>query len=271
MDRPDQETEFHETLNRTTRLRLGAAVGAFLVVAVGVAVAAAASPSPSAEPGASAAPGSTAAPGSSAAPGDRAPGFGFGRGGFGHEGGRGFGSVFGPITITAIDGTSLSLKTAGGWTRTITVTDSTTVTKGGAATKLSDLKVGDQVRLGQTRADDGTYTVTSINVILPAVGGEVTAKTSDTITITRRDGTTSTIHVGSGTTYRVGGVDNATLSDVKVGDWIVAQGTERADGSLDAVSVASGFGRKGPGGHGPGGPKPDASPNASPGATTTPG
>jgi hypothetical protein len=186
--------------------------------------------------------------------------------------------VFGPITITAISGSSVSLATADGWTRTITVTDSTTVTKGGATAKLSDLKVGDQVRLGQTRADDGTYTVTSINVILPAVGGEVTAKTSDTITITRRDGTTSTIHVGSGTTYRVGGVDNATLSDIKVGDRIVAQGTERADGSLDALSVFSGFGRKDfPGGHEPGDPnwpggqKPDASPNASPGATTTPG
>jgi len=264
MDRSDQETQFQETVNRSNRLRIGAAVGAFLVVAFGVAVAAAASPAPSGDPGASTAPGTSSAP-ASAAPGNgKEPHFGFGRGGLGGGPGRGFGSVFGPIAVTAINGTSVSLKTADGWTRTITVSEATIVTKGGAAATLSDLKVGDEVRLGQTKAADG---------ILPAVFGQVTATTNDTITITKRDGTTSTIHVGSGTTYRIGGVDSASLSDVKVGDQIVAQGTERADGSLDATSVVSGFGHggfpgRGPDGpHWPGGPKP----NASPGASTTPG
>ena len=181
--------------------------------------------------------------------------------------------MFGPITITAIDGSSVSLKTADGWTRTIAVGDSVKVTRGGAAATPADLKVGDTVRLGQTKANDGTFTVNSIDVILPAVAGEVTAKTSDTITITLRGGTTSTIHVGSGTTYRIAGVDSASLSDVKVGDQIVAQGTERADGSLDALSVSGFTPGAFPDGHGrgwpswPGGPKP----NASPGASTTPG
>ena len=52
------------------------------------------------------------------------PGFGgpgFGRGGFG----------FGGITITAIDGSNLSLKTEDGWTRTIAVTSDTAVTRAG--------------------------------------------------------------------------------------------------------------------------------------------
>ena len=188
----------------------------------------------------------------------------------------GRGSVFGPITITAIDGTSVSLKTADGWTRTIVVDGSVKVTKGGADATASDLKVGDEVRLRQTKETDGSFTVTSIDIVLPTAFGEVTAKTADAITIKRPDGTTSTIHVGSGTTYRVAGVDNATLADVDVGSFVIAQGTQRSDGSLDATTVASGFGPRmskdghgpGPGGpFAPGGPKP----NASPGTSTAPG
>ncbi len=308
MDRSDQETKFYERINRGDRFRIGAAFGILAVIAFGVAVAVAASPSPGASdgslasaspsvstaptdttaptattaPAATAAPGATTAPDASGAPDDKNgpghAGWGFGRFGFGGPGfgGRGSGSVFGPITITAIDGTSVSLKTADGWTRTIVVDGSVKVTKGGADATASDLKVGDEVRLRQTKETDGSFTVTSIDIVLPTAFGEVTATTADTITIKRPDGTTSTIHVGSGTTYRVAGVDNATLADVDVGSFVIAQGTQRSDGSLDATTVASGFGPRmfkdghgpGPGGpFAPGGPKP----NASPGASTAPG
>ena len=64
-------------------------------------------------------------------------------GGFGGGIARGLGGV----TITAIDGSKLSLKTADGWTRTITVTTDTTITKGGQAIKVGDLDVGDKHRL----------------------------------------------------------------------------------------------------------------------------
>ena len=315
MDRSDQETRFYERIGRGDRLRIGAAVGIIAVIAFGVAVTVAASPSPSPSasdgsvspappsvseaptattppaattaPVATSAPAATAAPNASNAPDDQkgtgrngwGPGFGrFGFGVPGLGGGRGSGSVFGPITVSAIDGSSVSLKTADGWTRTIVVDGSVKVTKGGAAATLGDLKVGDEVRLGQTKGTDGTFTVTSIDIVLPTVFGEVTAKTADSITIKRPDGTTSTIHVGSGTTYRVGGVDDATLADVTVGSFVVAQGTERSDGSLDATSIGSGFGpRMFQGGHrpgdGPGGPAwpGGPTPNASPGASTTPG
>lgn len=311
MDRSDQETQFYERLGHGDRLRIGAAVGIVAAIALGVAVTLAASPSPSASDGAAAsappsastgptattppsattapaptdAPAATAAPNASSAPNDQkgsghdgwGPGFGrFGVPGLG--GGRGSGSVLGPITVSAIDGSSVSLKTADGWTRTIVVDGSVKVTKGRSDATLSDLKVGDEVRLGQTKGTGGTFTVTSIDIVLPTVFGEVTAKTGDSITVKQPDGTTSTIHVGSGTTYRVGGVDNATLADVAVGSFVVAQGTERSDGSLDATSVGSGFGpRMFQGGHGPGfGPGGPSwpggpTPNASPGASTSPG
>ncbi len=173
--------------------------------------------------------------------------------------------------ITAIDGSDISLKTDDGWTRTITVTDSTTITKGGATIKIGDLAVGDQVVLRQERAADGTYTVTAIVVVLPTVAGQISAIDGNTITVTQPGGTKATIHVDSSTTYRLAGGSGA-LSDLKVGTFIVAQGTQRADGSLDAAAINGGFDLSGglpgfqgkpgfPGGFGGhGDQKPDASP-----------
>jgi hypothetical protein len=168
-------------------------------------------------------------------------------GGIGGIGGRndGYGSVAGPIEITAVSGSSVSLKTADGWTRTIAVTSSTTITKGNDTIAVSDLKVGDEVRLAQTKNADGTYTVTAIRVVLPRVAGTVTAKSGTTLTVLEQDGTSTTVHTGSGTTYQVPGVTNPDLDDITVGMRVAATGTERSDGSLDATAVAAGFGGRG--------------------------
>lgn len=226
--------------------------------------------------------------------------------GFGAGSGRGFGGV----TISAIDGSKLSLKTEDGWTRTITVTADTTITKGGQAIKLGDLDVGDTVAFRQKRNDDGTYSIVAIviptpkaagevtavtastltlkgrgdqtktitlngstayqlgkakgarsdvkvgsrvtvegnvsgdtftaltvHIALSSASGEVTAKSAGSITLKRRDGTTIVVHVSSATQFKVRAKDAATLADIAVGDRVEAQGTTRADGSLDAVNV----------------------------------
>ena len=191
-------------------------------------------------------------------------------------GGRG-GSRFGGITITAISGTSVSLKTADGWTRTITVDSGTTYEKNGATAALADLKVGDEVRFKETRETNGTYTIDAIAVIPPHAGGTVSAISGSTITVTQPDGTSATIKVGSTTTYDVAGNNSAALTDIKTGMVLMATGTRNSDGSLNATTVRAfdpstmpnrgdhGFG------HGfPGGPD-DANPNASaaPSATSS--
>jgi len=185
---------------------------------------------------------------------------------------------FGAITIASIAGSDLALKTDDGWTRTISVTSTTTITKGGAAIALGDLAVGDEIRFAEEKATDGRYTITAVAVIMPRAGGEVTAIDGQTLTVTQRDGTTATIHVDADTTYQVDGAAGA-LSDIKVGSFIVAEGTLRADGSLDAADVHSGSVGKdgwhrGPGFPGmPGGPGDhdgQPGPNA-PAPSTTPG
>ena len=197
-------------------------------------------------------------------------------GGRGGPGGPGFGHGMGGITITAISGNSISLATADGWTRTITVDSGTTYSKSGATIALGDLAVGDQVGFRQTKETDGTFTIDSIVVVLPHLGGEITAIDGSTITVTQRDGSTGTIKVDGDTTYTVNG-NGASLADVKVGQFMVAEGELNSDGSLAAANVHAGDKGelRGPGGHGgrggfgPGpndGTNPDAS--AAPSAST---
>jgi hypothetical protein len=183
-------------------------------------------------------------------------------------GGAGFdrgGSVVGPITITAIDGSNLALRTDDGWTRTVAVSSTTTITRGDETIALADLKVGDEVRLGQTENADGSYTVTAIRVVLPSVLGTVTAKTGSSLTVLGRDGSTTTVTTSASTTYRVPGIMDPGLDDITVGMLIVAVGERASDGSLGAKTVAAGFGRGLRGFH-----RWDGEPKASPSASPTP-
>ena len=151
---------------------------------------------------------------------------------------KGFGA--GNITITAINGSSISLETVDGWTRTITVSDETELSKDGEEIALADLEVGDKVRFRQTVDDDGTWTVTAIAVVSPSVFGQVTAVDGDSITLSQRDGSTVTVHVDSSTKLTVGGETGKWVSDIEVGMIVAASGEENSDGSLDAARVRAG-------------------------------
>ena len=247
----------NRTPGRASAIRAGIVLGSALVLAVGTAVVMGASPSaPAASPGTGAQP--SAAP--SVAPNHEGNGkrgafggfgpfglfpFGIGPGsgagptvpGFGNGPSARFGGVgFGHVTVTAISGNDISLKTDDGWTRTITVTADTKVTKGGQAATLADVKVGDPVRFAEQKNADGTWTITALAVILPQTAGTVTAVGPDSITITGRDGTSQTIHTNAGTTYHRGDA-GGSRSDVKVGSTVVATGERGSDGSLTATSV----------------------------------
>jgi uncharacterized protein DUF5666 len=275
-------------------------VGAALLAVAAAATSMAASPTPT---------GSTNAPGNAIVGGDLeldGPA-GFDQGRFG---GRGFRD----ITITAISGNDVTLGTPDGWRRTVTVTASLNLTKGGQDIAIGDLKVGDSIRFRQVRKADGTFTVTDLAVVVPTIRGEVsavtssgfklttrdgsvwtvtvtgstkysfgqgdgtladvrngttalvsgtttgdnaitalgvrvkpdravgtvTAKTADSITIKKPDGSSLTIHVDTGTTFRVAGADNAKLSDIAVDMAIGVTGRTRTDGSLDADGVVAG-------------------------------
>ena len=143
---------------------------------------------------------------------------------------------FGEITITAISGNAVTLGTPDGWSRTITITDTVDLTKGGQDIAVSDLKVGDQVRFSQTRNADGTYTVTAVAVVVPTVQGTASAITSTGFKVTTRDGSVWTVTVNGSTTYTYG-QGTGTLADVKDGQAVRVQGTTTADNQITALNV----------------------------------
>ena len=108
------------------------------------------------------------------------------------------------ITVTKIDGSKLSLQTTDGWTRTIDAA-SATVSKGGQTIALTDLKVGDQISFRESRQSDGTYKITTIQVLAPTASGTVTAVASVSVTINQSDGSSETLTLTGSTTYTEAG------------------------------------------------------------------
>jgi len=247
---PDVPTSFQgRTAGRASAIRAGIVLGAALVVALGTAVVMGASPStPTTPSGAGAQPSPAASGGAKTGQGDqkgpkvfRGGPFAFGFGPVGPGNGKGFGDSagggrFGQITVTAVNGSNVSLKTDDGWTRTISVSSDTKVTKGGEPAAASDIAVGDTVRIAQKKNADGTFTVTGVAIVLPRVAGTVTAVDATTITITDRKGVKQTIHTNGSTAYHAGDSDG-TRADVTVGANIAAVGEQAADGSITATSV----------------------------------
>ena len=221
---------FSHRTSSPSRMRMAAvgAAAAALVVGV-VATSLAASPSPSTS-------GSTNSSGSGAAIAPflaADPGI---PGGVELDHGRFGGVGFRDVTIKAIRGSNVTLATDDGWTRTIAVTSSVKLTKGGQAIELSALKVGDQVRFSQTHNADGTYTVDQIAVVVPSVRGTVSDVSASGFKITTRDGSVWTIAVNGSTTYKHG-TGAGTLADITNGTVALVQGNKTADNALTALSV----------------------------------
>lgn len=229
--------------------RVAALGGASLLLVGSAAITMAASPAPSASPEASA----------STEQKDDHPPFREGRiglgGGFAAFAGRHGGFGAGSITITAIAGSSVTLETIDGWTRTIDVTSDTEITKDGEEAALADLELGDRVRFRQERADGDAFRITALAVVQPTVVGTVTATNGDRITLRQPDGSSVTVHVDGSTAFSVDGQPDQSLADIELGMILGAAGELNDDGSLDATTVRAGdpgpFGR-GHHRHGPG-------------------
>jgi hypothetical protein len=240
MTEPNEAT-FQTRLKGPDRWRIGAVVVAAVVLVLGAATAIGASPSPTTGGASPAASGQASPANGSGKENGRGAwklfgggplGLGFGDRGRGLKGGFGFGQ----ITITAIDGSRLSLRTADGWTRTITLTASTSLTKGGQTIAAGDLKVGDQIVFRQTRNADGSFSIAAIQVVVPRVAGSVTAVSGGGFTLKARDGTTWTVSVTGSTAFELGSKEGAR-SDVKVGVDVVVQGTQGTGNTLTALTV----------------------------------
>jgi Domain of unknown function (DUF5666) len=148
---------------------------------------------------------------------------------------------------SAVTSSGFKVTTRDGSVWTVTVNGSTKYAYGQGDGTLADVKDGTTVVVSGTTTGDNAITALGVRIAPDRAVGTVTAKTADSITIKRRDGSSLTIHVDADTTFRVAGTGNAKLSDITVGMAIGVSGRARSDGSIDADAVVAGklrgFGR----------------------------
>lgn len=139
--------------------------------------------------------------------------------------------------VTAVNGSTITVQDRSGTKRTIKVSSSTSFLRAGQAISLSDIKSGEQVGAAGTLNSDGSLNAEVVHIDLPHVGGQVTKISGSTITTSDRHGT-HTIQVSSSTVFMNDQTQQRiSLSSLKVGDNIHAEGTLNSDGSLAALIV----------------------------------
>ena len=181
--------------------------------------------------------GAAASPKPSGAP-EKAGGEGWKAGGGLRLGIGGRGAGLGRITITAIDGSQLSLRTDNGWTRTIDASNAE-VYRGETEIALADLQVGDQILFREVRTSNGSTTITRIQVLDPSVVGTITGVTDSSVTVGLPDGTSQTIQTTSSTTYRLGRETVTRDQALVPGNLLHAVGTRSGDTfTATAIHVA---------------------------------
>ena len=164
--------------------------------------------------------------------------------------GRQFQGVLG--TITSLDKSQLTLKTADGKTVTVNLSSDTHYRKDAQPATLEDFKVGDMVMVGGDPAGEDAWNARFIatrGVNAPQIRGELgknfivgEIKTIDgtRLAILRPDGETQTIQVDENTSFRKQG-ESITLADFKPGDHVFGRGELKNGAFVPAVLNAGDF------------------------------
>ncbi len=164
----------------------------------------------------------------------------------GGPGGRGGGG-----TITAINDTTLTLRTING-TETVDTSSATTYTREHQTISFSDLSVGEIVHVRSAPAPSsssssstppqpgtGMVDASQVTVVEPSLDGRVTSSSNGTYSLVGRDGQLLTVSTTSSTRY-YNGTSQASSSAISDGTHIRAQGTQDSLTHLtaDVISVA---------------------------------
>lgn len=238
-------TKLVRSLSRGSRLILGGglAVGAGFGAVTGVSAAATSSSSSGSTSTGPAPRSGLGAPTPNGAPAPNG-----GPGALGGPGGPGGGG-----TITAIDGTTLILRTENG-AETVDTSSSTTYNKEMKSVTFKALQVGSVVHVasrppstgsstksGSTPPQPGTGTVDAaeVTIVEPSFAGRVSAVGTGTYTVVGRDGHLFTITTTGSTRY-YNGTTQAGASAVSVGSRVMAEGTRDSLTHLTADVVMVG-------------------------------
>ncbi|MHB8631383.1 MAG: DUF5666 domain-containing protein, partial [Candidatus Limnocylindria bacterium] len=145
-------------------------------------------------------------------------------------------------TVTSVSSGRIVIARKAGTSTTVLVTATTAYTADAPGTTTTTLtsaavQVGSPIEAEGKANADGTYTATTIEVHQPRFDGTVGSVNGSTIGITRADGTSAIVELGSRTAFHGEDGVSASATDVAVGMEIHAQGTLNANGSLSATTV----------------------------------
>jgi hypothetical protein len=159
-------------------------------------------------------------------------------------------------TVVSVGNGTITIEDGQGFWHTVHTTGSTTYERGGQSASASDVTKGAHVvALGSIASNHTDLDASSVQVVLPHVGGDVTGVSGGTITLDTRAGTV-TVHTTSSTVYRTSS-GTGSASDVVTGGHVVVEGDKAPDGSYTATTVTVlPAGPDGPGGSGHWGPGP---------------
>jgi len=150
--------------------------------------------------------------------------------------------------VTAVGESSLTVETAKGENVTVNVTDDTKIrlVKTQSEGDLSDIEVGNFVGVRGQRNDDGSVKARLIVVATReqlrrhTLRGEVLEVNLDAGTLnvqSRAQDRVWLVKTTDKTKYRVPGIDNPTLADIKPGDHILAVGKRDDDNSNSGTAI----------------------------------
>lgn len=150
-------------------------------------------------------------------------------------------------TVSAVNGSSLTLMAKNGTTYTVNGTDATVTNNANASASFSSIRVGDQLVVRGTLsgstitadkvADGGLASRTFLSALGLQAGGTVTSVNGSTLTI-KPYGTkaTTTITTDASTIYRLNG-NTASSSALTVGSKVFVNGTTTSDTSIAASII----------------------------------
>jgi Domain of unknown function (DUF5666) len=140
-------------------------------------------------------------------------------------------------TVTKIDGATVLITDRQGFQRTIRTSSSTKYSRGGEPADSSQLKVGSKiVATGTVDKNKTDLDASTVTIRLPSLAGTVTSLSGSSFQLKARDGTTHTVSTTSSTVFHQGR-NQASLSAVTQGSFVLAEGDLQSNGDLTATSV----------------------------------
>jgi len=136
-------------------------------------------------------------------------------------------------TIAALDAPAITVDTDEGQVQVLTDDHTRYRIPQVEQPSYNDLAVGDRVIIGALAQSDGTLLARMVAVVPETVhlNGDVTQIAGNNLKIANPEGELL-IHTDEHTKFRVPGVENPTLADIKVGDHIHGVAVKRGEGSL---------------------------------------